>query len=109
MFNEDAALWANFIFGKAQLGDPRRTQRVVHIASDLASNVGSSLVKASADPASIEGAYRHNHMILQEKIALPGFQRTDEIVKQRPLVLAIQDTTGLSFRHSVCTELGSVN
>jgi len=40
---------------------------------------------------------------------LAGFQRTDEIVKQRPLVLAIQDTTGLSFRHSVCTELGSVN
>jgi hypothetical protein len=111
MFNEDAALWANFIFGKAQLGDPRRTQRVVHIANDLAANVGSSLVKASADPASIEGAYRYsrNHMISPEKIALAGFQRTDEIVKQRPLVLAIQDTTGLSFRHSVCTELGSVN
>jgi len=111
MFNEDAALWANFIFGKAQLGDPRRTQRVVRIANDLASNVGSSLVKASADPASIEGAYRYsrNHMISHEKIALAGFQRTDEIVKQRPLVLSIQDTTGLSYKHSVCEELGSVN
>lgn len=111
MFNDNPKAWAEFIFGKAELGDPRRTKRVVQLAGDLASNVGSSLVKASEDPASIEGAYRfsRNHMIKPEQIALAGFIQTDSIVKQRPLVLAIQDTTGLSFKHSICDELGSVS
>jgi len=81
------------------------------LAGDLAANIGSSVVKACDDPASIEGAYRfsRNSMIKLEKIALAGFLQTDNIVKERPLVLAIQDTKGLSYRHSVCDELGAVN
>lgn len=111
MFNENPEAWANFIFGKAKLGDPRRTKRVVQVASDLAKNIGSSLANASENPAEIEGAYRltRNDMISPDEIALAGFLQTDQIVEQRPLVLSIQDTTGLSYKHSVCNELGAVN
>jgi len=31
------------------------------------------------------------------------------MMKKLPLVLAIQDTTGLTFKHSVCEELGDVS
>jgi len=30
-------------------------------------------------------------------------------MKQRSLVLAIQDTTGLTYKHSVCEDLGDVS
>ena len=111
MFNENPEAWANFTFGMAKLGDPRRTKRVVQVACDLATNIGSSVATASENPAEIEGAYRltRNDMISPEKIALAGFLKTDQLVEQRPLVLSIQDTTGLSYKHSVCNELGAVN
>ncbi|WDE10240.1 IS4 family transposase [Thalassomonas haliotis] len=110
MFTENHEAWAKLLFGDADLGDLRRTKRLVKIAGDMAANVGSSVVKASADVAAIEGAYRliRNPSIKAEDIAHAGFLKTDEIVAQRPLVLAIQDTTGLSFRHSICDELGEV-
>lgn len=111
MFEENPQKWAQLVFSSTNLGDPRRTKRLVKVATDLATHAGHSLCKASADPASIEGAYRfiRNGAVDANEIMQAGFRRTDEIVKQRPLVLALQDTTGLSYRHSVCEELGSVN
>lgn len=110
MFIPEADEWANAIFGNAQLGDKRRTQRLVKLASNMAQQAGSSLTKVNVDPASIEGAYRfiRNDAISPEDIAQAGYRYTDELVKTSPLVLAIQDTTGLSYRHSVCSELGNV-
>lgn len=111
MFEANPQKWAELVFGSTNLGDPRRTKRLVKVAADLATHAGHSLSKASADPASIEGAYRliRNQSVDANEIMQAGFSRTDEIVKQRPLVLALQDTTGLSYRHSVCEELGEVN
>lgn len=111
MFEANSNKWAELVFGSTNLGDPRRTKRLVKVATDLATHAGHSLCKASADPASIEGAYRfiRNKSVDVNKIMESGFARTYEIVKQRPVVLALQDTTGLSYRHSVCGELGSVN
>ncbi|ATG80003.1 IS4 family transposase [Pseudoalteromonas sp. 1_2015MBL_MicDiv] len=103
--------WAQLIFGNANLGDPRRTRRLALLASDMAENADSSIVKASDTPAKIEAAYRfiRNEKISPQAIAYSGFSQTSEAVKQLPLVLAIQDTTGLTFKHSVCKELGDVN
>ncbi|WP_261826229.1 IS4 family transposase [Vibrio breoganii] len=111
MFTSNSEHWAEFIFGRAQLGDPRRTNRLVKVASDLAKNAGKSVSRSCDNPASIEGAYRfiRNDSISPEAIAEAGYIQTDELVRQRPLVLALQDTTGLSYRHSVCEELGEVN
>lgn len=111
MLISDHKEWAELIFSRAQLGDPRRTNRLVKLAGDMASSAGKAVCQASEDPASIEGAYRfiRNDAISTDDIALAGYQYTDDIVRQRPLVLALQDTTGLSYRHSVCDELGDVN
>jgi hypothetical protein len=111
MFNANPQNWAESLFGEADLNDPRRTKRLVKLAGDLAAQTGHSVVRASQDPASIEGAYRfiRNQEIAPENIAVAGFKQTDKLVRQRALVLAIQDTTGLSYRHSVCDELGEVN
>jgi len=111
MVSNESLEWAQLIFSKAKLNDPRRTKRLVKIAASLASNAGKSLMSSCPDPASIEGAYRfiRNDNISADGIALAGFAHTDNIVRERPLVLALQDTTGLSYKHSVCDELGEVN
>lgn len=111
MFIPDSAEWAATLFGNAQLGDPRRTSRLIKLANDMAQNVNASVCSSSKDPASIEGAYRfiRNDNVKAEAIAEAGYQYTDALVRERPLVLALQDTTGLSYRHSVCEELGEVN
>lgn len=111
MFISDPTQWAELIFGRASLGDPRRTQRLIKLADDMAGNAGKSVNRSCEDPASLEGAYRfiRNDQISPDAIAQSGFQYTDELTRQRPLVLALQDTTGLSYRHSVCSELGEVN
>ena len=85
--------WAQLIFGNANLGDPRRTRRLALLASDMAENADSSIVKASDTPAKIEAAYRfiRNEKISPQAIADSGFSQTSEAVKQLPLVLAIQD------------------
>lgn len=111
MLTNDPKQWAENIFGTTELGDPRRTNRLVKLAGDFAENRGLSVVKASGDPASIEGAYRfiRNDSIQADAIALAGFKQTDVLVKKAPLVLALQDSTGLSYKHSVCDELGSAS
>ncbi len=55
----DATAWANNLFGNAPLGDKRRTERLVDIASSLARNTGQSVASAcEGDSAMVEGAYR---------------------------------------------------
>ncbi|WP_405629600.1 IS4 family transposase [Pseudoalteromonas sp. Ld20] len=110
MFNPNPTEWAQMIFGQANLGDPRRTKRLVQLTSDMASNTSSSIVKACGSSDKIEGAYRfiRNENISPEDMANAGFKHTHDIMQQRPLVLAIQDTTGLTFKHNVVQELGDV-
>jgi len=111
MYNTETAQWAQLIFGQANLGDPRRTKRLVQLTSDMAENASSSIVKACSSSAKIEAAYRfvRNDKISPDEIANSGFKQTCEIIKKRPLVLAIQDTTGLTFKHKVTDELGDVS
>ncbi|MGB5854399.1 MAG: IS4 family transposase [Oceanisphaera sp.] len=111
MFIADETSWAKALFGHAMLGDARRTQRLTQLAADMAASAHSSVSASALDPASLEGAYRFiaNDYIKPEHIAQAGFEYTDALVSQRPLVLALQDTTGLSYKHAVCEELGEVN
>ncbi len=58
MFIKNTEQWAEEIFGNADLGDNRRTKRLVKLSSQLATHTGASVVQAAGDTASIEGAYR---------------------------------------------------
>ena len=111
MFENDTEKWAKLVFGNAELGDPRRTKRLVQLSSDLANGASSSIVKSCDTSAKIEAAYRfiRNKNIQPEDMADSGFQHTAQLVLQRPEVLAIQDTTGLTYKHSVTKELGEVS
>ncbi len=111
MYNPEATQWAQLIFGQTNLGDPRRTKRLVQLASDMAQNASSSIVQACGSPDKIEAAYRfiRNEKVSPDEIANAGFKHTSELIQQRPLVLAIQDTTGLTFKHKVTEELGDVS
>ncbi len=93
--------WAEEQFGHARLGDPRRTARLVKMASDLAQHPGKSVVKSSPSPASMEGAYRfiRNDNVSSDDIAEAGFNATVNQVHHYPLLLAIEDTTTLSYKH----------
>ena len=50
--------WAEQQFGQSDLGDPRRTARLVKLASTLANEPGKPLVNITQSPADMEGAYR---------------------------------------------------
>ncbi|MGG4610345.1 IS4 family transposase [Providencia sp. Me31A] len=104
--------WAKEQFGHAKLGDPRRTARLVKMASDLAQHPGKSVVKSSPSPACMEGAYRfiRNDNISAEDIGEAGFNATVNQVHRYSLLLAIEDTTTLSYNHrSIQSDLGHVN
>ncbi|WP_071604702.1 IS4/Tn5 family transposase DNA-binding protein, partial [Dickeya chrysanthemi] len=47
MVFSDCYSWADDIFGSAELGDLRRTRRLVTLASSLAQYTGLSIVKSS--------------------------------------------------------------
>lgn len=112
MFSSDTAQWAHLTFGQAVLGDARRTKRLVKVAAALASHSGDSLVQSMSSPAEVEAAYRfmRNESIEAQAIAEGGFRSTVEQAKNHDCLLALEDTTSLSFSHAtVADEFGHIN
>jgi Transposase DNA-binding/Transposase Tn5 dimerisation domain len=102
----DEAEWAINEFGAADLGDTRRTDRLVALASALAQRPAASLPAACDDPAMLKGAYRwlENPAVAPEAVLASHVQATLERVQQVPLVLAVQDTTDLDYSHHPATQ-----
>ncbi len=102
--------WAKQTFGGCNLGDKRRTDRLVKVAGGLAGRVGQSLVKSCATEAEIEGAYRllRNKQVDCEAIAESGFKASAERALSSTTLLALEDSTSLSFGHGVRGALGPV-
>ncbi|WP_404835118.1 IS4 family transposase [Aeromonas media] len=104
--------WAKAQFGQAELKDPRRRQRLLSLAASLAAQPGAAVSQLLLSPAEMEGAYRfiRNPHIQPDAIAQAGFRVTAAHVQHHVLLLALEDTTALSFRHqSVKHELGHTN
>jgi hypothetical protein len=91
--------WAEHEFGKAQLKDRRRVQRLKRIAVSFAEAPSASIPKACGGWASTKAAYRFfAHPDLKSETLLePHQERTRERCLQESLVLVVQDTTGLSY------------
>ena len=103
--------WAELTFGCANLSDKRRTARLVQVATDLSEHTGSSLAAScEGDLASVEGAYRlmENEHVEPETIAESGFQATAHAAKDSELLLALEDSTTLGYKHSVRSKLGDL-
>ncbi|MGL4734051.1 MAG: IS4/Tn5 family transposase DNA-binding protein, partial [Enterovibrio sp.] len=109
MFLTDAEQWATKTFSQADLGDLRRTKRLVKLTASLADHIGQSIVQSLKSPSDIEAAYRftRNQAIDTQSIAQAGFAATAELSHAYECLLALEDTTSLNFTHrTVRDEMG---
>jgi Transposase DNA-binding/Transposase Tn5 dimerisation domain len=108
---ENVEKWAVKTFGAADLGDPRRTERLVKIAAVLGENPSVSLPASMRNWADTQGAYRFlgNEAITHEQIMMPHWVQTRSEAEQRSQVLLIGDTTDVNLSsHKATTGLGPV-
>lgn len=102
--------WAQWIFGLSKLGDVRRERRLIDVASRLARHAGASLAKCCrGNAAAILGSYRlmSNKNVDPDAIAEGGFAAVAEVAQEEGLLVAVEDTTTLSYAHSVADQLGT--
>jgi hypothetical protein len=92
---ENAEEWAVETFGAADLGDPRRTDRLVKMAAVLGENPSVSLPRSMRNWADTQGAYRFlgNEAVTHKQIMMPHWIQTWSEAEQRSQVLLIGDTT----------------
>jgi hypothetical protein len=104
--------WAIAEVGHARLGDHRLTTRLIRLVTDLAAQPTASLPQACGTPAATKAAYRFfdTETVVPQAIQAAHQQATLQRMRGAPLVLAIQDTTDLDFRHHPSTQgLGPIN
>src|SRR6266480_578135 len=108
---ENAEEWAVETFGAADLGDPRRTDRLVKIAAVLGENPSVSLPRSMRNWADTQGAYRflNNETVTHEQIMMPHWIQTRSEAEQHSQMLLIGDTTDVNLSsHKATRGLGPV-
>lgn len=107
-----AGSWAEAEFGQAELGDARRTQRLIKLASQRGAQPNASIPQECGDKAATKAAYRfyENSEISHGAILRSHQQATCERLRAERIVLAVQDTTDLNYTaHPATTGLGILN
>jgi hypothetical protein len=110
----EAASWAEQEFGDCELGDPRRTRRLVKIVREQAAQPSSSYSQAaSGNRHALKGYYRflNNQREDLNLDSLLQSHRTQTIrrMKRESTVLIVQDTTELNFSTRwACEGLGQL-
>ena len=107
-----AALWAAQEMGQVQLGDRRRTQRLVTVTSTLAQNPNGTLPTTFTEWKDLRAAYRlfAEPDVTHAAIAAPHFGRVGQACQAPGQYLLVEDTTTLSFNtHAPTADLGPVN
>ena len=97
IFATDCWQWAEDLFGGCDLGDPRRTDRLVDYAARQAGSPQASTSQACrGDAAAREGAYRllRNAQVRPEDIEDGAFDSVAATASKNGLLLAIQDSNG---------------
>jgi len=107
----DDTNWAVNEFADAELGDLRRTTRLVELAHVLAQHPTAALPEACGNDARLKAAYRFfaNDDIVPQDILSSHIEATYSRLAKVPLVLAVQDTTEVDWTgHPATTGLGSL-
>ena len=105
------AQWAQSEFALAQLGDRRRTQRLVTIATGLAHCPSGTLPQAFPGWKDLKAAYR---FFSQPKVGPlhiqgPHWEQTRARCRQPGEYLLIEDTSQLDYSgHPGCEDLGPI-
>ncbi len=103
--------WAVETFGTAELGDLRRTDRRVQMATAIAENPSASLPESMRDWADTLAAYRFldNEAVTHEQIMLPHWMTTRQEAMQHSRVLLAADTTDVNLSsHETAEGLGPI-
>ena len=101
--------WAEIEFAQAELGDQRRTKRLVRLAAQRAAQPNASLAQSCEGRASTKAAYRfyENPQIKPPALLASHLEATLARLAAEPVVLAVQDTTQLDYSgHTATTGLG---
>jgi len=101
-----AGPWVQTEFGFAQLGDPRRHQRLVKIAEPLAARPGGTLPQAFPGWAELKAAYRFSGQrgVSFQRVLAPHLERTRQAGRQPGEYLLSEDTTRLDYSAHARTE-----
>ena len=105
------AQWAQEEFALAQLGDQRRTDRLVKIAAGLAHSPGGTLPQAFPEWKELKAAYRffNQPQASYERILTPHWGRTLEGCRVPGEYLLIEDTSLLDYtKHPATEDLGMI-
>jgi len=105
------AQWAQSEFALAELGDQRRTQRLVNMATSLAQTPTGTLPQAFPEWKDLKATYRFlDHLEFgPAEIQQPHRQRTLEACRQPGEYLLIEDTTELDYSsHPKTEQLGFI-
>jgi transposase-like protein/transposase Tn5 family protein len=92
-------LWAKQVFGIADLGDKRRTRRLVEVAAGLAAKPSRRICGAFPQWSQIKGGYRliENKAVTVEQLQVPSTQAAVEASAGEAMVLSVSDTTSFNF------------
>ena len=94
--------WAEYEFARAELGDPRRRERLMRVASALGRRPGASLPEAAnGDEGALKGMYRFfdNDCVEHQAILDSHVGATIERLRAVDTVLAVQDSTEVYWTH----------
>jgi hypothetical protein len=95
----DAMTWAEAEFGRADVGDVRRTRRLVQMAAEVARRPAGTVTKACASSASREGAFRllENDCVRPDAVRLAMEEATVSRCKGQQLVYVPIDGSSLTI------------
>src|SRR2546426_642728 len=98
--------WAVSEFADAELGDERRTKRLVELANVLGQHPTAALPEACGDGGMLKAAYRFfdNDAIEAQDMLQSHAESTYRRLDQVSLVLAVQDTTEVNWTGHPATE-----
>lgn len=98
--------WAQTEFALVELGDQRRTNRLVNIATRLAQNPGGTLPQAMPRWEELKAAYRFFSQPgnTYEQVLRPHWERTQAACLEAGEYLLIEDTTLLDYSFHRATE-----
>jgi hypothetical protein len=93
--------WAEEEFGAAEMGDVRRTQRLVELTEALGAQPHASLPQATEDAAQLKATYRFfaSAYVQPDAILESHVHATMRRMQDESIVLAVQDTTLLDYTH----------
>jgi hypothetical protein len=96
-FTLDSKTWAQQHFADCELGDKRRTKRLIKMAEQVADNPSASFPEQMERWGDLKAAYRlfDQEDVTFEAIARPHWEQTKQVSPGRYLVL--DDTTELDF------------